>query len=309
MHPGTMNPGSLAGKAIVVTGAGRGIGAAIARLAAAEGAAVVVNDRDQAEAEGVAAELRAAGLRAAALVADIASWDGARGLMDFCLTKFGRLDGLVNNAGYYYMAAPHEEDEARLRTIVEVNVLGAAFCGIHASRIMRAQGGGAIVNITSGSHTGIAGQASYGMTKGAIASLTYAWALDFAGQNIRVNAVSPIGRSRMSEAARNYLAHQGGTPPPVQTIPPEQNAPLVCYLLADASAAVNGQVVRMQGRKLALMTHPAVLYPALERDSWTIADIHAAFEATLTARQLPVGMAALDATVMPYDQPYSASPR
>lgn len=281
---------SLAGKAVVVTGAGRGIGAAIAMLAAAEGARVVVNDRDGPEAEAVAARIRAAGGMALAVVADVASWDGALALIDRCVAACGAIDGLVNNAGVHYMARLEDEQEERLRALVEVNVLGTAFCGIHAGRRMLAQGGGSIVNVTSGAQAGMRHSAAYGMSKGAVASLTYGWALELAERGVRVNAVSPLGQSRITAASRAWLAAAGQAVAD-QTIAPEANAPLVCYLLSDAAAAVNGQVVRMQGRRLSLMTHPAILHPGIERDTWSVADVAAAFEQDLSARQLPLGTA------------------
>ena len=82
-------------------------------------------------------------------------WDGARALVDVCVERFGAIDGLVNNAAVHHAASPLEENEARLRRIVEVNVLGSLFPAIHAFRVMAARGHGRILNVTSGAHVGL----------------------------------------------------------------------------------------------------------------------------------------------------------
>lgn len=300
--------GYLDGKAIVITGSGGGIGAAYALHAAREGACVVVNDLDAASAHAVVAAIRAEGGTASAHVASIASWDGAAGLIAHCVKSYGGIDGLVNNAAVFHMALPEEEDEAGLRALIEVNVLGTMFCGIHASRHMLARGRGAIVNVTSGAQAGLARQGAYGTSKGAVASLTYTWAIDMGARGVRVNAVSPMARSRMADQAQQYLADHGHTPWPAIAATPEDNTPVVIYLLSDRSAAVNGQVVRIDGQRLALMTHPAVLDPPLRRDTWTVQDVADAFEQQLAARQLPLGVVALDAQVRAYALGYDIVP-
>ncbi len=132
--------GVLHGKAVVITGAGRGLGRVYALLAAREGARVVVNDIDaDAAAEAVQA-IRTEGGEAMADGHDIATWEGAGALVGACVERFGRIDGLVNNAGLYYLSRPQDERPERMRQIVEVNVLGPAFCGTHALRHMLAQG-------------------------------------------------------------------------------------------------------------------------------------------------------------------------
>lgn len=296
---------ALEGKAVVITGAGRGIGAACARRASAEGAAVVVNDVDASAAEAVAHAICEAGGRAVANAADISTWEGAGALMAQCEQAFGRIDGLVNNAGVFHMASVEEERPEAVERIVRVNVIGATFCGIHAIRRMLSYGGGAVVNVTSGAHAGTANLSAYGMTKGAVASITYAWAAEVGARGIRVNAISPVARSRMSEAVQTWFADHGWAVPK-QSVLPENNAPLVCYLLSDLARGVQGQVVRMQGRKLSLMTHPAVLMPVLERDDWTLDDVRRAFEETLATRQVPVGLAALHVEVLSQEASYAA---
>ena len=299
--------GALQGKAVVITGAGRGMGEAHARLAAAEGARVVVNDVDASEAERVAASIRAAGGEARARVADISSWDDAEALVQFCVASFGALDGFVNNAALFHMALAREETEARVRRIFEVNVLGAAFCGYAALRQMLRQGSGSLVNVTSGAHSGIRGMSAYGATKGAAASLTYNWALDAEGSGVRVNAVSPMAQTRMVEATREFARTHGNMPVHRITIPPENNSPLVIFLLSDLSKAVNGQVVRIQGSSMNLVTHPAALSPGVERDTWTVRGVAKAFATRLAKQQLPLGVQSYDVKVRAYGVPYARS--
>src|SRR5690349_6322828 len=128
--------GTLDGKAIVVTGSGRGIVAEIAKLAAREGASVVVTDIDRAEAERIAAEIVQAGGKAVAHVADVSNWTGARTLIERCDDSYGKIDGLVNNAGIFRIARVDEMTEADLRTTMESNVLGVAFTARHAAPLM-----------------------------------------------------------------------------------------------------------------------------------------------------------------------------
>lgn len=296
--------GTLSGKNIVITGAGRGIGEAHARLAAAEGARVVVNDIDAPEAERVAASIRESGGEALACVADISHWDDAEALVQFCVSSFGALDGFVNNAALFHMALPVEETEARVRRIVEVNVLGTAFCGYAALRQMLRQGRGSVVNVTSGAHAGIRGMSAYGATKGAVASLTYSWALDVAGTGVRVNAVSPMAQTRMVNVTAEFFRSHGQSEGHSIAIAPENNSPVVIYLLSDLSKVVNGQVVRIQGPTLNLMTHPAALNPGIEIGRLTVRAVAKVFSSALSKRQLPLGMHSYDVKVHAYKVPY-----
>jgi NAD(P)-dependent dehydrogenase (short-subunit alcohol dehydrogenase family) len=277
--------GALNGKAVVVTGAGRGLGAAYAALAAREGAAVVVNDVDVEQAREVVAGIEAAGGRAVVDASDIATWDGAGALVAHCVDAFGSIDGLVNNAGIFRLAGPADQDPDDFRAVIEVNLLGTAYCGLHAIRAMKR---GSIVNVTSGAHAGSADMGAYGASKGGVASLTYCWAVDLAGSGIRVNAVSPNAQTRMAEAFEKHLGDRAAR----QNIgkPAEQNAPAVVYLLSDLSAAVHGQVVRVDGAELSLIRHPAVIGDGLRDPQWTVEAVAAAFDGDLAACIQPLGL-------------------
>jgi NAD(P)-dependent dehydrogenase (short-subunit alcohol dehydrogenase family) len=177
--------GLLDGKAVVITGAGRGLGRAYALHAASHGAAVVVNDVDGDEAEKVTAAIRESGRTAVANGGSVADPDAARELVHQCVSEFGSLDGLVNNAGISHHAMPWAEDTDRIRAVIETNVLGGMCCGTAAARAMPGQGGGVIVNVASGAMLGQTGAAAYSASKGAIAAMTFSWATDLAEHGIR----------------------------------------------------------------------------------------------------------------------------
>jgi Dehydrogenases with different specificities (related to short-chain alcohol dehydrogenases) len=230
----------LSGRSVVVTGAGKGLGRAYALACAAHGADVVVNDVDEQGAYDCAREIVAAGGRAVHIAGSVASWDVAAEMVEIALRRFGRLDGLVANAGIIHNALPWDEDEASLRRIVEVNVLGVLFCATHAMRAMVRQGtGGSIVTVVSGARFGIEGMSTYGATKGAVAAMTAAWAHEGAAVGIRVNAISPLAATDM--AAYDHRAD----PPPLGS--PEDVAPAVVALLSDATAGLTGRIIRFDG--------------------------------------------------------------
>lgn len=284
--------GVLAGKVVLVTGGGRGIGSAYARLAAAEGATVVVNDIDEQPARHVVDQITEAGGRALAHVGDVSEWTAAESAVGAAIAGFGALDGLVNNAGLFTMDRPDRQDEASFRRIVEVNVLGVAFCGMHAIRHMSARGQGSIVNVTSGAHAGMEGMAAYGASKGAVASLTYGWAVDLQGTGVRVNAISPLGGTRMiNEIDRFYQVPDGERGRARRDSPaPEANAPAVIYLLSDLAAGVHGQVVRVDGDVLSLVSHPRNILPTVPGAAASIDSVEEAFAGPLRDWLQPLGL-------------------
>jgi NAD(P)-dependent dehydrogenase (short-subunit alcohol dehydrogenase family) len=283
----------LEGKAVVITGAGRGLGRAYAHLAAQEGASVVVNDIDAEFAEAVTAEIVRDGGQAITAVADVSDWAAAEAIIGRCVSEFGAIHGLVSNAGLFSMADGWELDQAHVEELVRTNIVGVMACGTFALRRMVAQGFGSIVNITSGAHFGMSHMSVYGATKGAVASLTYTWSMEAEASGVRVNAVSPLARTRMSEStAEFYHRHNLGIIDSAGSPDPEVNAPAVVFLLSDASAAINGQIVRIEGQHLAVVAHPAVREPVLQ-DKWTVAAIDEAFKETLGRFTVPLGVAPL----------------
>jgi NAD(P)-dependent dehydrogenase (short-subunit alcohol dehydrogenase family) len=294
----------LTEKAVVITGAGRGIGAACARGVAARGAAVVVNDVDQSEADRTVGEIRAEGGRAVACLANIADWDEAGRLFARCIAEFGRIDGLVNNAGLFHMGLLTDFAPEAARALIEVNVLGAFHCAAHAVKPMVAQGAGSIVNVTSGAHLGNPAMGVYGASKGAVASMTYSWALELAASGVRVNALSPMGATRMMADTADYARAHGADPSRfLAAQPPEANSPVVEYLLSDRAAGITGQLVRIDQGELSLYAHPAIQMPTVKSGDggWTLDSIAQAFDDDLRQRLVPCGIVGTTGRAAPLD--------
>ncbi len=280
---------TLLDRGVVVTGAGGGLGRAYALAAAAEGARVVVNDIDEAAAQAVVDEIEEAGGAAIAHAGSVARWETAEALVARCVDAYGRIDGLVNNAGIFHAGPGWDESEGSVRQFVDVNVIGTIFCGVNALRQMVRQRSGSIVNITSGALLGIEGMSLYGATKGAVLSLTYGWALDAREHGVRVNAVSPIAATALSPK------WDGGTKG-VGEAQPSEIAPVVSYLLSDESADVTGQVIRMNGRTLSLIAPPQ-LQPGWSRSAWSAQDVAEVFRESVREQLTPVGRPAKSGAV------------
>lgn len=256
-------------KAIVVTGAGRGLGQAYALAAAAAGASVVVNDVNAQAAEETATAIRDAGGSAIAVAGSVSSWGDAQTTVEACVSAFGAIDGFVANAAIMYMVEPWAETEERLRAINEVNVLGVQFSVAHALRAMVDAGrGGSIVTIVSGAQHGLKGMSAYGASKGAVNAMTVNWAIEGADHDIRVNAVSPIGRTTMTTDHSPL--------DPSHFPDPSTVAPLVVALLSDETADITGRVIRFDGQLLG--SYQTVLNPIDERASWTADEVTRALE-------------------------------
>lgn len=279
-------------KHVVITGAAAGIGRACAVAIASRGAKVIVNDIDQVELNKLASEICSNGGVAIAHATDIGDWEAAEGLVRRCVTEFGSISGLINNAGIFRMDMVEDLNLRDLRTLWEVNVLGTIGCSHHALRLMRSSGGGSIINTVSGAQAGMVGMAAYGATKGAVASFTYAMAAEVSGTSVRVNAVSPRAATQMRSISSSFRATHGMSAGENRPESPLLNVPVYEYLLSDASRDVNGQVVRMNGLELSLCTHPQVMAPVLSQPAWTAELVEEAFRSTLHAVQAPLGMAA-----------------
>lgn len=272
-------------RAVVVTGAGRGLGEAFAVHLAQAGAAVVVNDIDADLAERTAANIRAHGGRAVASGHTVTDPVQAQAIVDLCVSEFGAIDGLVNNAGLNYESLPWEEDLDEVRELVEVNVLGVMYTGIAAVKAMVDQGrGGAIVNISSGASLGQRKLGVYAASKGAVASLTYSWALDLEDSGIRINAVCPLAHTRMVWKSERSLRNC----PPDRT--PSRIAPVVLFLLSDDAEGITGQLVRCNGPQLHIVGQPYLKAPILERQTWDTETVRQAFDEVFSAHLEPYGL-------------------
>ena len=244
-------------KVAIVTGSGRGIGAATARLAARRGWDVCVNYAGRAErAEAVVADVRAAGGRAIAVQADVSSEADVRRLFEACDRELGPLDALVNNAGIVQKAGKLlDYDAADVRRVLDVNVTGSFLCAQQAARRMstaRGGKGGAIVNVSS--VAAVIGGANqwlpYGAAKGAINTFTLGLARELAPEGIRVNAVLPglIDTEIHAEAGLGDRLHKLAPQVPMGRIgTPEECAEAILWLMSGEAAYLIGAILPVSG--------------------------------------------------------------
>jgi NAD(P)-dependent dehydrogenase (short-subunit alcohol dehydrogenase family) len=256
--------GTLDGKVAIVTGAGRGIGRGEALALAAEGAAVVVNDLgssadgttvETSPADEVVAEITASGGRAVADRNDVASWSGAEALVATAVDTFGRLDVLVNNAGFLRDAMSFNMDEAAWDDVVRVHLKGHFAPTRFAAAYFRErhkggdESGGTIVNTVSEAGLyGGTGQANYVAAKAGIAGMTIGLARELKRYGVRVNAVAPRARTRMTEEMLgDFAAAPEGA---FDEWHPDNVGPVVAWLASDDAADVSGQVFVVIGGRL-----------------------------------------------------------
>src|ERR687885_699284 len=264
--------GKLEGKGALVTGAGRGIGRAVATLLAQEGAAVVVNDLgtglggegvDESVAGQVAREIEAAGGRAAANMGSVADYEAAGAMIQQAVDTFGRIDIVVNVAGILRdrMIFNMSEEEWDLVSAVHLN--GTFNTVRHASAYMRERGaGGRIVNFSSVSAFGSPGQPNYGAAKYGILGLTAVLANSLARYGVTANAILPYATTRMIDSTprgQSFAQEHGGRLPSELAAgtegDPANVAPMVAYLATDDAASVNGHFFGVRGHTISLYSH------------------------------------------------------
>ncbi|MEU5835342.1 SDR family oxidoreductase [Streptomyces diacarni] len=261
----------LTGKVVAVTGAGRGIGRAVALACASEGARVVVNDYgvgvDGGEphseiAEAVVKEITTAGCEAVAVADDISTMDGGRRVVETALARYGRLDGAVCVAGILRERMLFNMREEEWDPVVATHLKGTFTVFRAASAVMRQQRGGTLIGFTSGNHQGSVSQANYAAAKGGVISLVRSAALGLHKYGVTANAVAPVARTRMSAGVPTELTEIGE---------PEDVAPLVVYLLSDSAKAqeITGQVYTVAGPKVAVWAQPRELRAAYADGAWT----------------------------------------
>ncbi|MER5373493.1 SDR family oxidoreductase [Streptomyces sp. NPDC002553] len=271
--------GLCTGRVVVVTGAGRGLGRAHALAFAAEGARLVVNDLDvgldgasgpgdashpggapgvDSPAARVAAEIRAAGGEAVAHTGDIATTEGAASLVTTALETYGRLDTLVNNAGFLRDRMLVNLDEDDWDAVVRVHLKGHFLPLKHAAAHWRAEAkagrapGARIINTSSGAGLlGSVGQGNYSAAKAGILTLTLVAAAELARYGVQVNAIAPAARTRMTE--RTFADTMAAPAAGFDAMAPENVSPLVVWLGSAASEGVTGRVFEAEGGRITVM--------------------------------------------------------
>lgn len=255
----------LAGRPAIVTGAAGGIGRGHVHHLAAAGAPVVINDLNAQAAQELAEAVIASGGRAIVSTHDIGTRAGCEALVQSCIDAFGSVRILVNNAGNLRDRTLLKMTDDDLDCVLTVHVRGTFWCTQAAARAMVEQGqGGAIVNTTSGAHFGSFGQTAYSAAKGAIASMTYTWALELARYGIRVNAIGPLGTTAMSKTYRDANGNPG------QDFDPTLNGPAVVFLCSEEAAGVSGQIFGTGGERLSHMVQPHYGKTLIMPGGWTL---------------------------------------
>jgi NAD(P)-dependent dehydrogenase (short-subunit alcohol dehydrogenase family) len=243
---------SLNGKVVLVTGAGKGIGQALVERFAGQGCKVAVNDVNAEAVDAVVAKINDGDGTAMAAVADVSNSDEVATMIDAVMAAHGRIDVLVNNAGIISpMLHFFDADEAWWRRIIDVNLTGHFLVSHPVARIMAKQGGGSIINMSSGGATKAhRAFTAYDATKGGIEALTRAMALDLGPYNVRVNALMPgsIDTTGMNVQER---ALRGENVPLGRIGEPADMTGAALFLASDDATYITGDVIKIDGGMLA----------------------------------------------------------
>lgn len=296
-------PVTLSGQVFVVTGAGRGIGRAIAMALAAAGASVVVNDVDADTAEAVVAEIDAAGGAAASAVAAIGDAEAAELCLATALDRFGRIDGLVANAGVLRDAILWKVTDEDFDLVLRTHLRGAVTCGRAVARHFRESGaGGTIILVSSlAGQRGNVGQTAYAAAKAGVAALARTWAMELSRAGVSVNAIVPTALTRMvatipglgdaveaaerGEPIPHRLRHELG----LGTA--EDVAPLAVFLASEQGRTITGQCIGIGGDRLSLWSHPQEIALCHRHGGWSAETIAGAWDAEIAPHRQSVGIA------------------
>jgi NAD(P)-dependent dehydrogenase (short-subunit alcohol dehydrogenase family) len=295
--------GKLDGKAALVTGAGRGIGRAVAIQLAAEGASVVVNDlgtglggdgQDQSIAQQVANEIKAAGGNAVANTNSITDYDAAGEMVQQAVDNFGQIDIVVNVAGILRDRMIFNMSEEEFDIVTAVHLNGTFNTVRHASALMREQRSGRIINFSSVSAWGSPGQPNYGAAKYGILGFTAVLANSLAKYGITANAILPFATTRMIDSTprgQEFLKEHGKLPSEMADGTegdPGNVAPMVVYLATDGAAEINGHFFGVRGTTISLYSHWEMAGVLQAERTWTPQELIELFPETLgQTTQLP----------------------
>ena len=269
----------LKDKVIIVTGAGRGIGREIALELGRLGASVVVNDlgtsisgegASSEPAQEVVDEIIAAGGAAVANGASVADWDSAQSIVATAVDHFGRVDGVVNNAGILRDRFFHNMDPEEWRLVIDVHLNGSFYVSRAAAPVFRAQNSGAYVHMVSTSGLiGNFGQANYSAAKLGLAALSKSIAMDMSRFNVRSNCISPFAFSRMIGSIPTETPEQQARVERLKVMEPAKIAPLAAYLVSDAANDVSGQIFAVRANEIFLMSQSRPLRGMQTSEGWT----------------------------------------
>ena len=275
--------GVLDGKVVAITGAGRGIGREIALAAAKEGGHIVVNDFgtstdgekvDDAPASAVVKEIEAAGGSAIANHASVADPAGATSIIEDAVSRFGRIDAVVNNAGFLRDRIWHKMSAVDWQQVIDVHLNGAFHVSKAATPYFREQESGSFVQFTSTSGLlGNFGQANYSAAKLGIVGLSQSIALDMARYGVRSNCVAPFAWSRMIASIPTDTEAQRERVEKLKTMSADKVAPLVVFLASDLSKEVTNQILSVRKNEIFLFSKPRPIRSMHRAQGWTAESI------------------------------------
>jgi len=273
---------SLNGRIVVVTGAGRGLGRQHALRLAREGASVIVNDlitNGEDPAQDVVDEIEALGGAAITDHHSVTTWDSAQAIINTAIERFGRLDGLVCNAGFLRDKMLTNMSEAEWDDVTKVHQYGTFYTLRHAAAHWRERhktgedvnASAVLTTAISGLHSNV-GQVNYGAAKAAIALMAVSSARELTRYGVRVNAISPLARTRLTESAPRFAttADDG-----FDEVDPEHVSPLVAWLLS-ASCRASAQVYAVFGREIHRYKMWSPQQSAVTDATWTVESVAAA---------------------------------
>ncbi|MEH6504005.1 MAG: SDR family oxidoreductase [Cycloclasticus sp.] len=266
-------------KVVLVTGAGRGIGRAMAIMMAEHGAKVVVNDlgagvggeeTGESPADEVVATIRAAGGEAVINGDNVANIDGAEAMIQSAIDNFGRIDTVVNNAGILRDKIFHNMSPDDWNAVINVHLNGSFNTAHFAAKHFRKQESGSFVFMTSTSGLiGNFGQANYAAAKAGIAALSKSIALDMERYNVRSNCISPFAWSRMIGAIPVNTPEQQARVDKLKEMTPEKIAPMAVYLASDTAKDVTGQIFAVRNNEIFLMGQSRPIRSSHRSEGWT----------------------------------------
>ena len=272
--------GLLEGKVVVVTGGGRGVGRGVCLEAARQGARVVVNDlgvgpaggaSTESPAEEVVREITTTGGQAVANADTVATWTGAQNIVQCALDSFGRIDGLVNNAGILKDTIFHKMPVEDFDLVIDVNLKGPFYCSRAAAPHMKDQGSGAFVHMTSSSALiGNLGQANYISAKMGVVGLSTSISLDMERFGVTSNCIAPFAWTRMVGTIPNETPEQKARVEGLKRMVPERIAPLAVALISDEGRAkVNGQIFGVRNNEIYFFSKTRPVRIMHTAEGWT----------------------------------------